>query len=70
MYFIARCRDGSRDPAFPEDFPLIDFAALTAFVAIAEAQSIGCAANRLGISQPALSRRIQDLEDHVGVRSP
>lgn len=45
----------------------MDLSALAAFVCVAEAQSIGRAAGRLGLGQPALSRRIQDLEDRIGV---
>lgn len=46
---------------------MFDLVALRSFVAVAEARSIGRAAARLGVGQPALSRRIQDLEDQVGV---
>src|SRR6476660_8596915 len=44
------------------------------FLAVAEALSFTKAAAQLRIAQPALSRRVQDLEDHIGVdllkRSP
>lgn len=46
---------------------MFELVALRSFVAVAEARSIGRAAARLGVGQPALSRRIQDLEDQVGV---
>ena len=40
---------------------------LRAIVAVAAAQTIGRAAERLGLSQPALSRQLRELEDAVGV---
>jgi DNA-binding transcriptional LysR family regulator len=44
------------------------------FLAVAEALSFTKAAAQLGVAQPALSRRVQDLEDEIGVdllkRSP
>ena len=44
------------------------------FLAVAEALSFTKAAAQLRIAQPALSRRVQDLEDDIGVdllkRSP
>lgn len=44
------------------------FAELTAFVAIAEAQSFVRAASRLGVSRSALSHTIRSLEERVGTR--
>jgi len=45
-----------------------DFAELTAFVAVAEAQSFARAASRLGLSRSALSHTIRALEERVGTR--
>ena len=39
-----------------------------AFVAVAEAGSIGSAANRLGITQPAVTRQIQNFEKELGTK--
>ena len=40
-----------------------------AFLVIAELESFSQAADRLAVSQSALTRRIQKIEDHLGARS-
>ena len=46
----------------------MDVPALVAFVAIAETGSVHAAARMLGVSQPAMTRRIQRLEAELGLR--
>jgi DNA-binding transcriptional LysR family regulator len=41
---------------------------MRAFVAVAEAESFGSAARRLGVSPPVVTRAIAELEQHLGVR--
>ncbi|MGB5651488.1 MAG: LysR family transcriptional regulator, partial [Sedimenticolaceae bacterium] len=45
----------------------MDLILLRSFLAVAESGAITAAAERIGITQPALSRRIQQLEDQFGV---
>ena len=45
-----------------------DLADLRAFVAVAKLSSFRAASEELHLSQPALSRRIEKLEDALGVR--
>lgn len=44
----------------------MDFPALQAFVAVAEAESFSIAAERLFITQPAISKRVSALEQDLG----
>ena len=46
----------------------IDFDGIQAFVLIAELGGFGKAAERLHLTQTALTRRIQKLESYIGVR--
>ena len=45
----------------------MDLTLIRSFLAVAESGAITEAAEQIGITQPALSRRIQQLEQHLGV---
>jgi DNA-binding transcriptional LysR family regulator len=45
----------------------MDLNLVRSFLAVAESGAITEAAERIGVTQPALSRRIQQLEEHLGV---
>ena len=45
---------------------IMDLTLLRSFLAVADAGTITKAAERVGVSQPALTRRIQQLEEHLG----
>jgi DNA-binding transcriptional LysR family regulator len=45
----------------------MDLTLMRSFLAVAETGAITEAAERVGVTQPALSRRIQQLEEHLGV---
>lgn len=42
--------------------------AMTAFLAVAEAQGFAAAAKRIGMSPPAITRAVAALEEHLGTR--
>jgi DNA-binding transcriptional LysR family regulator len=46
----------------------MNFADIEAFIAVAETKSIAKASNRLHLSQPAITRRLQSLESHLGAQ--
>ena len=44
------------------------FENLRTFVAVVQTRHVGSAAERLGLAKSAVSRRLRDLEDRLGVR--
>lgn len=46
----------------------MDLVLLRSFLAVADTASITDAAERIGVTQPALSRRLQQLEEYLGAR--
>jgi DNA-binding transcriptional LysR family regulator len=46
----------------------MDLVLLRSFLAVADAASITDAAERIGVTQPALSRRLQQLEEYLGAQ--
>ena len=51
----------------PAGLSFMDLTLMRSFLAVAEIGGVTGAAERIGITQPALSRRIQQLEEHLGV---
>ena len=45
----------------------MDLTLLRSFLAVVDAKAVTEAADRIGVTQPALSRRLQQLEDHLGI---
>ena len=45
-----------------------EFGAIPVFVAVVEKGGFSCAARALGVSKSAVSKRINQLEAHLGVR--
>ena len=47
---------------------VMDMTLMRSFLAVAEAGAITEAADRIGVTQPALTRRLQQLEDYLGAK--
>jgi DNA-binding transcriptional LysR family regulator len=58
---------GIADPWRPCYFRDVSLLQLESFIAVAEEENLSRAARRLCVSQPPLTRRIQSLEDELGV---
>ena len=54
-------------PASGIDLAGVEISQLISFLTVAEVGGFRRAAQRLGVGQPAVSRRVQRLEDHLGV---